>query len=82
MPTHDGNHKGNPSPGRLLISSPATASPEEAAAVVAALERFMRATGRVTAPAKQHSDPWQRAAILEGVQRDSDADVSDPWINT
>jgi hypothetical protein len=58
------------------------ASPEEAAAVVAALERFMRATAPAASPPQQHSDPWRRAAILEGVERDSEVDVSDPWINT
>ncbi len=82
MQTHNGNHQGNPSTDRLLISSPAAASPEEAAAVVAAVERFMRATAPAPAPVTQHSDPWQRAAILEGVERESQGDVRDPWINT
>ena len=31
---------------------------------------------------QQGANPWQRAAILEGVERESQADVSDPWINT
>jgi hypothetical protein len=57
-------------------------SPEEAAAIVAALERFMRATAPPARAPRQASDPWLRAAILEGVERDSEADVSDPWINT
>jgi hypothetical protein len=58
------------------------ASPEEAAAVVAALERFMRATAPAPAAPRQDSDPWQRAAILEGVERESEGDLLDPWINT
>jgi hypothetical protein len=75
MRTHNGNQNDSPpSSGRLLISSPA-ASPEEAAAVVAALERFMRATAPPRAAPVQHSDPWQRAAILEGVERESRGDV-------
>jgi hypothetical protein len=49
---------------------------------VAALERFMRATARAPAPARERVDRWQRAAMLEGVERDFEADVSDPWINT
>jgi hypothetical protein len=59
-----------------------TASPEEAAAIVAALERFMRATAPVAAPAGHALDPWRRAAILEGVSREPADDVSYPWINT
>jgi hypothetical protein len=67
---------------RLKLVAP-SASPEEAAAVVAALERFIRATAPPPAQtAAEGPEPWQRAAILEGVERDSEADVSDPWINT
>lgn len=65
-----------------LIAS--SASPEEAAAIVAAIERFMRATAPppASAHAHEHVDGWRRAAILEGVWRDRWADVPDPWINT
>jgi hypothetical protein len=61
---------------KLRIVAP-NASPEEAAAVVAALERFMRATAppRV-APAPQQN-PWQRAALFEGVAREPG--VPAPW---
>jgi hypothetical protein len=64
---------------QLIAPSP---SAEEAAAIVAAIERFMRATaaparGRVQAP-----DGWRRAAILEGVERGREDDLPDPWINT
>jgi hypothetical protein len=59
-----------------------SASLEEAAAVVAALERFMRATAPALAPAAAGLDPWRRAAILEGVSREHRGDVPDPWINT
>ena len=54
---------------RLQITAPA-ASPEEAAAVVAALEQFMRATAPVPAPEASGPDPWVRAALLEGVDRE------------
>jgi len=53
---------------KLAIVAP-TASPEEAAAVVAALERFMRETApSFVAPAPRRS-AWQRAALNEGVDR-------------
>jgi hypothetical protein len=66
---------------RLKLIAP-SASPEEAAAIVAALERFMRATAPPQAAVAEASDPWQSAAILEGVERESQADLFDPWINT
>jgi hypothetical protein len=59
-----------------------SASPEEAAAIVAALERFMRATAPSTGPAADLGDPWRRAAMLEGVEREHRDDVPHPWINT
>lgn len=71
-----------PGPTVRLIASAASASPEEAAAIVAALERFMRATAPKQGTPAQGLDGWRRAAILEGVSREHDGDVSDPWINT
>jgi hypothetical protein len=53
---------------KLTIVAP-DASAEEAAAVVAALERFMRDTAPVPAPPPPRADPWQRAALHEGVAR-------------
>jgi hypothetical protein len=64
---------------RLKLIAP-SASPEEAAAVVAALERFVRATAPAAAPAPEPSDPWRRAAILEGVEREAQGDLGDPWL--
>lgn len=52
----------------LSIVAP-DASPEEAAAVVAALERFMRETAPVPVPAAPTRDAWQQAALHEGVAR-------------
>ena len=55
---------------------------EEAAAIIAAVERFMRATApRTTARAPDIPDPWSRAAIVEGVARDVQTDLRDPWIS-
>jgi hypothetical protein len=77
------NSRPNP-PGdrrnRLTVSP--SASPQEAAAIVAAIERFMRATGRPAAPTPKPPDGWRRAAILEGVTREQEPDALDPWINT
>jgi hypothetical protein len=66
---------------QLKLISP-SASAEEAAAIVAALERFMRATAPVPQPPAQGPEPWTRAAILEGVSRHPGAGEPDPWINT
>ena len=49
----------------IRIEAP-SASPEEAAAIAAALERFLTET----APAPQDvpaQNPWQRAALAEGI---------------
>ena len=54
---------------QLSIVAPG-ASPEEAAAVVAAIEQFMRATAPPPARPAPKRDPWQRAALLEGVMRE------------
>ncbi len=49
------------------------ATPEEAAAVIAAVERFLRDTAPPPAPpADTPPSPWIRAALREGVDRD-------PW---
>jgi len=82
LPVRLGHNESMPTRRAQLKLVAPSATPEEAAAVVAALERFLRATVAPPAPVQEHSDPWQRAAILEGVERDSEADVSDPWINT
>ena len=61
----------------MRIVAPA-ASPEEAAAVVAALERFMRDTAPKPAPPPPAGpSPWARAALLEATGHGADAHV--PW---
>jgi hypothetical protein len=66
-----------PAAGRsLILGHAASASPEEAAAIVAALERFMRATAPPPHfPAPRALDGWRRAALLEGVSRAPAADT-------
>jgi hypothetical protein len=61
---------------KLSIVAP-TAGPEEAAAVVAALERFMRETSPQPAPPVPRRNPWQRAALQEAVTRAPDQPA--PW---
>ena len=61
---------------KLTIVAP-SASPEEAAAVVAALERFMRETAPPVVSPPPGQDPWQRAALHEGVDRRPAEPV--PW---
>jgi hypothetical protein len=64
---------------KLEIIAPA-ASPEEAAAVVAALERFMRDTAPVPAPVPAAgagaSSPWARASLLEATGHALDEPVA------
>lgn len=71
----------NLAPSFTLVAH--TASPEEAAAVVAGLERFIRATAPAPASASPRgADAWRETALLEAVQRDRHEDLADPWINT
>ena len=57
---------------QLEIVAPG-ASPEEAAAVVAALERFMRETTPVAAPAEERPNPWFRQGLLDAIEREPPA---------
>jgi hypothetical protein len=70
-----------PNGTRLQPMAP-DAHPDEAAAIVAALERFMRATAP-PAPIDTPTTPdgWHAAALLEGVSRDPWATTaSDEWL--
>jgi hypothetical protein len=46
-----------------------SASPEEAAAVIAAIEQFLRDTAPAPAEVAERPSPWVGAARLEGVER-------------
>jgi hypothetical protein len=48
----------------------AAASPEEAAAVIAAVERFLRDHAPPAAPAEEPLPGWLAAARLEAVERE------------
>jgi hypothetical protein len=60
----------------LQIVAPA-ASPEQAAAVVAALERFMRDAAPRPAPQPERLSGWVQKARLEAVAR---APSREPWL--
>ena len=47
-----------------------SATPEEAAAVMAAVEQFLRDTTPPPAPEDPQPSPWARAGLLEGVERE------------
>jgi hypothetical protein len=67
---------------QLQLLTPA-ASPEEAAAVMAAVEQFMRDTAPLPEPATAPHNPWTRAGLLEGVGYDADGGAAPadahPW---
>ena len=60
-----------------------TAGPEEAAAIAAAIEQFLRDTAPTPAAGAAKPDPWQRAGLFEGVGLAADAPSPwgepDPW---
>jgi hypothetical protein len=62
---------------QLTIVAPG-AAPEEAAAVVAALERFMRETAPVPEPPAPKRNSWHEAALHEGVSRAPEPPL--PWV--
>ena len=53
-----------------------SATPEEAAAVIAAIEQFLRDTAPPPAPPAEAENPWVRAARLEAVEREPGVN---PW---
>jgi hypothetical protein len=72
------SRNGQQRPGRPRIElSGAAASPEEAAAIAAAIEQFLRDTAPPPAAAGPAVSPWLRAGLFEGTKR-SHAGPS-PW---
>lgn len=53
---------------KLTIVAPAAASPAEAAAIVAALEQFMRQHVPPAHSKGPRTNPWSRHALLEGTR--------------
>jgi hypothetical protein len=60
------NGKRRPPRPSIQLVAPA-AGPEEAAAIAAALERFLHDTAPALAPRGPAVSPWARAALAEGV---------------
>jgi hypothetical protein len=67
---------GKQSPARPRIEVRQSASPEEAAAISAAIEQFMRDTAPAPATAGPTMSPWLHAGLLEGTKR---APGESPW---
>jgi hypothetical protein len=61
---------------RIEIEGPAT--PAEAAAVSAAIERFLGDTAVAPPPVETGMNPWLRAALVEGVSSKDDFAPRDP----
>ena len=60
------NGKRRPPRPAIELIAPA-ANPEQAAAIAAALERFLHDTAPAIAPVSQPISGWARAALAEGV---------------
>lgn len=61
---------------RIELVTPAS-SPQEAAAVIAGIERFIADTAPPPPAPGSHLNPWQRAALHEGVG--AKAFPTTPW---
>ena len=68
------NGKQHPARPRIEVEG-TTASPEEAAAIAAAIEQFLRDTAPPPATAEPAVSPWLKAGLLEATGRRADA----PW---
>jgi hypothetical protein len=62
------NGRQKPSRPRIEVRQPA--SPEEAAAIAAAIEQFMRDTAPAPAAPAPRMSPWLRAGLFSGTGRD------------
>jgi hypothetical protein len=61
------NGKQSPARPRIVLRQPA--SPEEAAAIAAAIEQFMRDTAPPPAAAGPSISPWLRAGLFDSTKR-------------
>jgi hypothetical protein len=62
------NGQQRPARPRIELSG-GVASPEEAAAIAAAIEQFLRDTAPPPAGPEARVSPWLRAGLLEGAKR-------------
>lgn len=65
--TRNGKH--HPARPRIEVAQ-ASATPEEAAAIAAAIEQFLRDTAPPPVSDGPSASSWERAALFEGVGRD------------
>jgi len=74
------NGKRRPPRPAIQVIAPA-AGPEQAAAIAAALERFLHDTAPVIAPAAVSRAGWERAALSEGIGLEAPTPWGDgePW---
>jgi hypothetical protein len=70
------NGQQRPARPRIELSG-GSASPEEAAAIAAAIEQFLRDTAPPPAAPEGRANPWLRAGLLEGAKRGSAG--RSPW---
>jgi hypothetical protein len=70
------NGKQHPPRPQIEIKQSA-ASPEEAAAIAAAIEHFLRETAPTPSTDAPSTSPWLEAGLLEGTGRDPSAGA--PW---
>ena len=71
------NGKRRPRRPTIEVIAP-TAGPEQAAAIAAALERFLHDTAPVIAPRPAARSGWERAALAEGVCAEPPTAWGDP----
>jgi hypothetical protein len=71
------SRNGKQHPSRPRISVDGSASPEEAAAIAAAIEQFLRDTAPPPAAPGPTMSPWLRAGLYEATGRDPSR--SAPW---
>jgi hypothetical protein len=72
--SRNGKHK--PARPRIEVAQ-ASATPEEAAAIAAAIEQFLRDTAPPPSTDQPELSRWERAALFEGAGLD--AAGSSPW---
>jgi hypothetical protein len=74
------NGKRRPPRPAIEVIAPA-AGPEQAAAIAAALERFLHDTAPAIVPSREGRGGWARAAIAEGVGLEAPTPWGDgePW---
>jgi hypothetical protein len=70
------SRNGRQSPARPRIEVRQPASPEEAAAIAAAIEQFIRDTAPPPAQPEPEVSAWLRAGLLEGTKRGA---AESPW---